>query len=112
VVIDEPAGEVVVRIAGEGSAGQADELTAALLGLLARRPPLVTLDLSGLHSLSCLSMGVLMSFRRAIARAGGQVRLATALQEPVRAALDRSDLLAQFATTSLPVTTATAEVQR
>jgi anti-anti-sigma factor len=112
VVIEEPAGEVVVRIAGEGGVRQADELTAALLGLLARRPPLITLDLSGLASLSCLSMGVLMSFRRAIARAGGLVRLATSLQEPVRAALDRSDVLAHFATTSLPVTTANTEIQR
>jgi anti-anti-sigma factor len=112
VLIDEPAGEVVVRIAGEGGVGQADELTAALLGLLARRPALITLDLSGLNSLSCLSMGVLISFRRAIARAGGQVRLATALQEPVRAALARAEVLSQFATTSFPVTAARTEIQR
>jgi anti-anti-sigma factor len=100
VVIDEAEGEVVVRITGEGSFSQADKLTAALLGLLARRPPLVVLDLSGLNSLSCLITGVLTAFRRAIVRAGGQVRLASALQESVRAALVRTEVLALFAGTT------------
>jgi anti-anti-sigma factor len=104
VVIDEAVGEVVVRITGEGSFSQADALTAALLGLIARRPPVVVLDLSGLNSLSCLITGVLTAFRRAIVRAGGQVRLARALQEPVLAALARAEILALF--------TATTEVQQ
>jgi anti-anti-sigma factor len=93
VAIGEAPGEVVVRIAGEAGIAQASELATALLGLTARRPPLVTLDLNALSSVSCLALGVLTAFRRAIVRAGGQVRLAAALQEPVRGALVRAGLL-------------------
>jgi anti-anti-sigma factor len=96
VGIDEAPGKVVVRIAGEASLRQADKLTAALLGLSARRPSLVTLDLSRLSFLSSLAMGVLVAFRRGIVRAGGRVRLAAAPQEPVREALARAELLNLF----------------
>jgi anti-anti-sigma factor len=87
---------VIVRLTGEAGIRQVDELNAALLGLSAYRPTSVLLDLSGLSFLSSLAMGVLVSFRRGIVRAGGQVRLAPAPQEPVREALDRAGLLALF----------------
>ena len=96
VGVGKTTGEVVIRLAGEAGIRQADELTAALLGLSALRPPLVTLDLSGLHAISCLTMGVLVTFRRGIIRAGGRVRLAAALQRPVRAALEGAGLFALF----------------
>jgi anti-anti-sigma regulatory factor len=92
----EAPGEVVVRVAGQGCVGQADALAAGLLGLSARRPPLVTLDLSGLSCVSCLTMGVLVTFQRGVVRAGGRVRLAASLQEPVRVALERAGLFALF----------------
>jgi anti-anti-sigma factor len=96
VCINEKPAEVVIRLAGEASFRQADELTTALLCLSALRPPLFTLDLSGLGFVSSLAMGVLVSFRRAAVRAGCRVRLASALQEPVRAALARAELLTLF----------------
>jgi anti-anti-sigma regulatory factor len=56
----------------------------------------VTLDLSELRSLSCLAMGVLVSYRRGVVRNGGQVRLRPDLQAPVRDALQRAGLLELF----------------
>ena len=96
VGVTEAPGEVVVRVAGKGCVGQADALTAGLLGLSARRPPLVTLDLSGLTCVSSLAMGVLVTFRRGVVRAGGRVRLAAPLQGPVHEALERAGLLTLF----------------
>ena len=96
VGVTEAPGEVVVRVAGKGCVAQADALAAGLLGLSARRPALLTLDLSGLNCLSCLSMGVLVTFRRGLVRAGGRVRLAASLQESVRAALERAGLFDLF----------------
>jgi anti-anti-sigma regulatory factor len=96
VGVTEAPGEVVVRVAGQGCFGQADALAAGLLGLSARRPSRVTLDLSGLKCVSALAMGILVSFRRGVVRADGRVRLAAPLQEPVRAALERAGLLALF----------------
>jgi anti-anti-sigma factor len=96
VGVTEVPGEVIVRVAGKGCVGQADALAAGLLGLSARRPARVTLDLSGLSCLSCLTLGVLVTFRRGVVRAGGRVRLAASLQEPVRGALERAGLFALF----------------
>jgi anti-anti-sigma factor len=96
VGVGKATGEVVVRLVGEAGIRQADEVTSALLGLSALRPPLVTVDLSGLNAVSCLTLGVLVTFRRGIVRAGGRVRLAAALREPVRVALEQAGLLALF----------------
>jgi anti-anti-sigma factor len=93
---DEAPGEVIVRIAGEASIEQADQLTGALLGLSCRRPPLITLDLTGLSFVSSLAMGVLVAFRQGVVRAGSRVRLGATLQEPVREALARAELLTLF----------------
>jgi anti-anti-sigma factor len=97
VDVAEATTETVVRIAGEAGFRLADQLTAALLSLSARRPKLVILDLSGLTFLCSLAMGVLVSFRRGVVRRGGRVRLGKTLQEPVREALDRAGLLGLFA---------------
>jgi anti-anti-sigma factor len=94
VGVREAPGEMVVRVAGEAGVKQAEELTAALLGLSACRPAQVTLDLAELSFVSSLAMGVLVSFRRGIVRAGGRVRLAEVLQQPVCEALERAGLLA------------------
>jgi anti-anti-sigma factor len=83
---------VIVRIAGEAHVSQAGELADGLLRLSARRPSVVALDLGGLNCLSCLATGVLVTFCRGIVRAGGRVRLASALQDPVRDSLERAGL--------------------
>src|SRR5262249_34706396 len=67
-----------------------------LMRAVARRPTAVTLDLSNLRSISCLAMGVLMSYRRGLLRADGRVYLADRLQPPVREALERAKLLNLF----------------
>ena len=102
VGVTEGPAETIVRLAGPGCVGQADALTAGLLGLSARRPALLTLDLSGLRCLSCLTLGVLVTFRRGVVRRGGRVGLAAALQEPVRAALERAGLLALLSSAGGP----------
>jgi anti-anti-sigma regulatory factor len=56
----------------------------------------VTLDLSGLTSISSLAMGVLVSYRRGVVRAGGRVVLAEGLQPAVREALARAELFDLF----------------
>jgi anti-anti-sigma regulatory factor len=96
VDVTEAPAEVIVHVAGEACISQAGALAAGLLGLSARRPSLVTLDLSGLNCLSTLAMEALVAFRRGVLRAGGRVRLAATLQEPVREALGRAGLLALF----------------
>jgi anti-anti-sigma regulatory factor len=96
VIITEVPSEVIVHVAGKGCVGAADALAAALLSINARRPSLVTPELSGLSCISSLTMGVLTRFRQGVVRAGGQVRLATSLQVPVREALERAGLFVLF----------------
>jgi anti-anti-sigma factor len=91
VVICDSADEVIVRLQGEGGYLDVQPLNAALLPLHARRPALVTFDLSELHFISSLVLGVLVSFRRSAARAGGRVRL-TALRPEVHEAIVRTGL--------------------
>jgi anti-anti-sigma factor len=87
---------MVVRLVGEAGIRQVGELTAALLPLSARRPRLLILDLSGLTQLSCLAVGVLADFCRGILRNGCRVCLADTLNDSVREALVRTELLALF----------------
>ena len=96
VEVSETPEQMVVRIAGEASFRLAGDLEVVLLRLSLRRPPLVTLDLSGLHFVSSLAMGALVAFHRGVVRAGGRVRLAAALQWPVRECLERAGLLILF----------------
>jgi anti-anti-sigma factor len=70
-----------------------------LLAPAARRPAVVTLDLSELRSISSLAMGVLVAYRRGVIRAGGRVFLAGALQPAVHEALARAELFDLFETT-------------
>jgi anti-anti-sigma factor len=81
---------------GEAGVAEAGALEAALLPLAARRPASVTFDLGGLTFLSSLAMGVLVSYRRAAARAGTRVFLAPDLHPAVREALDRAELSGLF----------------
>jgi hypothetical protein len=86
----------VVRLRGEAGVVEAGALEAALASLAARRPVSVTFDLSELHLLSSLAIGVLVAFRRAAVRAGARVGLAPDLHAAARAALTRAEVLGLF----------------
>jgi anti-anti-sigma factor len=87
---------MVIRIKGEGRVDSAGPLLDALLAPAARRPAVVTLDLSELRFISSLAMGVLVGFRRSIVRSGGRVCLAEGLQPAVEQALTQTRLLDLF----------------
>jgi anti-anti-sigma factor len=95
VVVCDLADEVHVRLQGEAGYLEGRVLDAALLPVSARRPALVTFDLSELHSMSSLVMGILVQFRRNAAQKGGRVRL-TALRPEVREAIERAELAKLF----------------
>jgi anti-anti-sigma factor len=94
-VIQTTAG-LVIRLQGDATVQSVSVLEAGLLGPSACRPPVVTLDLSELRSISCLAMGVLVAYRRGVVRTGGRVRLAEELQPAVHEALARAELLGLF----------------
>jgi anti-anti-sigma factor len=96
VAVDSRPDDVVIRLAGEAGFRQAGALLNGLLVPAALRPVTVTPDLSGLNFISCLAMGVLVSYRRGVVRRGGQVRLRPDLRPPVRDALQRAGLLELF----------------
>jgi anti-anti-sigma factor len=91
---------VVIRVKGEARVDCAGALLDGLLTAAARRPAVVTLDLSELRCISSLSMGVLVAYRRGVVRAGGRVRLDRKLQPAVREALTRAELLNLFETSA------------
>jgi anti-anti-sigma factor len=74
-IIDGPQG-ALVRLEGEANLTAVDQMQFALMRLIARRLSLAVLDLSGLTFLSSLGMGVLVRFRRDLARWGGRVLIA------------------------------------
>jgi anti-anti-sigma factor len=98
VAVSQTADGLVIRVKGEARVDCAGALLAGLLAPAARRPPVVTLDLSELRSISSLAMGVLVAYRRGVVRAGGRVRLAEDLQPAVREALARAELFDLFET--------------
>ena len=98
VAVNDTSEGMVIRVKGEARAEFAGALLDGLLGPTARRPALVTLDLSELRFISSLAMGVLVTFRRSVVRTGGRVRLAEELQPAVKEALMRAELFDLFAT--------------
>jgi anti-anti-sigma factor len=86
---------ILVRVGGEAGYQAADALQGPLTRLLAKRPPLVVFDLAELTLIASLLLGVLLYFRRALARHGGHVKLA-ALQPAVRETFATAGLLALF----------------
>jgi anti-anti-sigma factor len=91
VVVSDLADGVLVRLQGEAGYLEAEVLDAALLPVRARHPALVTFDLSELHLISSLALGILVGFRRSAARTGGRVRL-TGLRPTVREVIERAGL--------------------
>jgi anti-anti-sigma factor len=86
------ADETLVRLQGEGGFLEAAILETALLPLNARRPAVVTFNLSELYFISSLVLGILVRFCRSAARNGGRVRL-TALQPQVRESIEQAGLV-------------------
>jgi anti-anti-sigma factor len=99
VTTGQTADGLVIRVTGVAGVKQSGALLSGLLAASARRPAVATLDLSELRFLSSLAMGVLVAYRRGVARAGGRVRLAAGLQPAVKEALTRAELLDLFETT-------------
>jgi anti-anti-sigma factor len=91
VAIHDLAGEVVVRLVGEASCLESGVLDAELLPVCARRPALVTLDLSELLFISSIVMGILVRFHLHVVRTGGRLRV-TAVRAEVREAMERAGL--------------------
>jgi anti-anti-sigma factor len=96
VAVSRTADGMVIRVKGEARADCAGALLDGLLAPPARRPAVVTLDLSELRSLSCLAMGVLVGYRRGVVRNDGRVLLARKLQPAVKEALARAELFDEF----------------
>ena len=99
VSVIQTATDLIIRVKGEARVECAGALLDGLLASAARRPAVVILDLSELRSISCLAMGVLVTYHRGVVRAGGRVRLAGGLQRAVHEALTRAELLDLFETT-------------
>ena len=69
---------VILRLEGEAGVHAVDRMPfmLMLMRLVARRPPLVVVDLSGVTLLSSLAIGALVGFSRDLGRWGGRVKLA------------------------------------
>jgi len=67
---------IIIRLSGDGGTVAVDALQRPLSGIQARRPALVVFDLAELATVASLFMGALVTFRRAVARNGGNVKLA------------------------------------
>jgi anti-anti-sigma factor len=100
VAVSHTPDDMVIRVKGEARVECASALLGALLAPAARRPGVVTLDLSELRCISSLALGVLVGYRRGVVRAGGRVRLAGGLQPAVQEALARAELLDLFEATA------------
>ena len=74
VVVSDLPDEVLVCLKGEAGYLEAEVLSAALRPLSARRPQLVTFELSELCLISSLALGILVNYHRTTVRNGGQVR--------------------------------------
>jgi anti-anti-sigma factor len=70
-------GGLLVSVHGTAGVANLDSLDSILTRVLATRPSLVVLDFVGLTMLSSLAMGMLISFRRSLARWGGRVKFAS-----------------------------------
>jgi anti-anti-sigma factor len=103
VTVSQSSDDVIVRLKGDAKLEYSGTLLDGLLAVAARRPQVVTLDLSELRCISSLAMGVLVTYRRGVVRCGGQVRLAGELQPLVWEALTRAELLDLFETTPIAV---------
>jgi anti-anti-sigma factor len=92
VVVSDLPDEVLVCLKGEAGYLEAEVLKAALGTLSARRPQLVTFELSELRLISSLALGILVNYHRATVRNGGQVRF-TGHHPNIRDIIEQTRLL-------------------
>ena len=95
VTITDLAQGVIVHLEGKADTTAVDRLQFVLMRVIARRVPLVVLDLSELTFLCSLAMGALIGLRRALARWGGCVKLAAGRPE-IQETLEIAGLLKLF----------------
>jgi anti-sigma B factor antagonist len=76
VRVSEAGQAVVVRLEGEVRVLEVPRLQVPLMQLVARKVPLVVLDLADLTFISSLAIGALVGLRRDLGRFGGRVRMA------------------------------------
>jgi anti-anti-sigma factor len=100
VEASQTADGMVIRVKGEAFDECAGALLDGLLAPAARRPAVVTLDLSELRSISCLARGVLVGYCRSVVRSGGRVRLAAVLQPMASEPPGRAELFYTFKTSA------------
>ena len=74
VVVSDLPDEVLICLKGEAGYLEAEVLSAALRPLSARRPQLMTFELSELYLISSLALGILVNYHRSTIRNGGHVR--------------------------------------
>jgi len=92
VVVSDLPDEVLVCLKGEAGYLEAEVLSAALGTLSARRPQLVTFELSELRLISSLALGILVNYHRATVRNGGHVRF-TGHHPNIRDIIEQTRLL-------------------
>ena len=96
VRVSEAVGAVVVRLEGEARVSEVGRLQMPFLRLVARRVPLVVLDLTDLTLVSSLALVALVGLRRDLGRFGGRVRIAGA-RSAVAEVLESTRLCTLFA---------------
>jgi anti-anti-sigma factor len=92
VEVSQTADGMFIRVKGEALDECAGALLDGLFAPAARRPAVVTLDLSELLSISCRALGVLVGYCRSVVRSGGRVRLAAVLQPMLSESLGPAEL--------------------
>jgi anti-sigma B factor antagonist len=70
-----PAG-YLVKASGRAGGPESEHFEEQLAGIVARKPALIVLDLSGLEYLSSMGISALIRLQRAMKEIGGKVRLA------------------------------------
>lgn len=75
---DETSKATVVALCGDAGMAELDLLDAGLKKVIAARPALAIIDLSGLKFASSIAIGKLIDFHRVMTRHGGRVILAGA----------------------------------
>jgi anti-anti-sigma regulatory factor len=91
VEVSQTADGRVIRVKGEARAECAGVLLEGLL-VPEGRAAVVILDLSELHSISSIAVGVLAAYRRSVVRTGGRIRLTGVLQPTVKESLVRAEV--------------------
>ncbi|HWY85307.1 MAG TPA: STAS domain-containing protein [Gemmataceae bacterium] len=108
VRIYEVSGAVVIRLEGEAGIKAADSLQVPLQRVTAARPALVIFDMAELGFVASLFLGLLVNFRRGLAKHGTKIQMA-GVRPNIRETFQvtRLDELFEFVTRAPPAPAAT-----